>query len=801
MQQPALSPVDPAPVHSVSTGSLQWPFVPRVRLYTEAVVVDRGELLRPELREVTLPVLSLAFEYDGGTVRPSGNGLDFDASSEDLASVDGRDERAVPALDGRIERHHRDEARAQRLLEGFGAVEIATLDDYFTAQGSRADYLLQVEDNVHAACSFSAHAVPRLRELGFEVEIDSEYPFQVVDPKAPWYSQIEDAKIGDWFSLELGIELDGQRVNLLPALVELLRAAPDASSLRALERMGGKFRVVRVGENRYLPLPPERLTALLDVLIDLYDGCPNANLEPVFQHPRALCLARLDRALGGGQSLRWVGGAERIERARTFAEGVGNREVRVAADLRASLRPYQLEGLAWLQHLRTNDVGGVLADDMGLGKTLQTIAHLALEKESRRLDRPCLIVLPTSLVGNWERELVKFAPHLRTLVFHGPGRHRHRPFERYDVVLTTYPVLIRDVERLKATEYHIVVLDEAQAIKNHRSRANRAANELTARHRLCLTGTPLENNLDELWSLFDFLSPGLLGDPDSFRTRFRHPIERDGNEQQLSLLRQRVAPFVLRRTKEQVARDLPPKTVLVRPVELRGSQRELYESIRVAAHAEVRSLIRKKGLNASTVAILDALMKLRQVCCDPRLVPVQRARSVEESAKFELLSDMLDQNLRQGRRILVFSQFARMLALISEDLLRRGIRHTTLTGATRDRQAAIDTFQNGKADVFLVSLKAGGTGLNLTRADTVIHYEPWWNPAAQAQATDRAYRIGQTNPVFVYNLIVAGSVEERMLRLQERKRHLADTILGTGSGGRALSEQEIEDLFAPLDAG
>ena len=260
-----------------------------------------------------------------------------------------------------------------------------------------------------------------------------------------------------------------------------------------------------------------------------------------------------------------------------------------------------------------------------------------------------------------------------------------------------------------------------------------------------------------------------------------------------------MAPFILRRMKRDVAKELPPKTEIVRPIELGDDERELYESIRVAAHADVRAAIRKKGIAASTIPVLAALMKLRQVCCHPKLVNLSGADEVVGAAKFEMVTQLLRNLVSEGRRVLVFSQFARMLTLLSEALLAEGIRHVTLTGATTDRQAKVDAFQEGRADVFLISLKAGGTGLTLTAADTVIHYDPWWNPAAQSQATDRAYRIGQTKPVFVYKLIVAGSVEERMLRLQQRKQALADAILSTGVTAAPLSAQDVEDLFAPLD--
>jgi SNF2 family DNA or RNA helicase len=281
---------------------------------------------------------------------------------------------------------------------------------------------------------------------------------------------------------------------------------------------------------------------------------------------------------------------------------------------------------------------------------------------------------------------------------------------------------------------------------------------------------------------------------------YRTPIEDQDDQDQLEALRRSVGPFILRRTKEQVASDLPPKSTLLRLVQLGSEQRRLYESIRVAAHADVRRLVQAKGIAGSTVAILDALMKLRQVCCDPRLVQVQAARRVSESAKLDQLHQLLDTELGQGRRILVFSQFTSMLALISEGLDERNIEHVVLTGATADRQRQVDAFQAGQVNVFLISLKAGGTGLNLTRADTVVHYDPWWNPAAQAQATDRAHRIGQTRPVFVHQLIVAGSVEERMLELQRRKRELAESLSGAAptEAGPGFSDGDLSSLFAPL---
>ncbi len=761
-------------------------FVPRLRLYTERMLVDDVRA-RGGYREATVPVISLWFDYAGTRIRSSDDRSRFFVSEGDGMVL--------------VERDAAGEARAQCLLETFGAVEMQCLEDYGPDPNSAADYVVQVGDNVHGFCSFTAYALPQLKSLGWQIEVAPDYPYQVVETDAPFYASVEPSEErSDWFNLELGVEVDGSRISLLPALLELLEDSAEGTTLQSLMRMPVRLRALPVAPNKYLTIPPERLKTLIHILNELYRGERLDHGALGFPGAQAGAIAELDDVLGDqGGGLCWEGATEVLDRGRgLLAPGIA--PTAAARGLKATLRPYQQQGLDWLQHLRTHDVAGVLADDMGLGKTLQTIAHLATEKESGRSDRPSLIVVPTSLVGNWQRELKKFAPHLEVCVLHGPGRHRRRSaMASADVVLTTYPLLIRDREQLEAFEFHYVILDEAQAIKNNRSQASRAVRVLKSRHRLCLTGTPVENNLDELWSIFDFLMPGLLGSADRFRDRFRHPIEREGNEAQLELLRELVSPFILRRMKESVARELPPKTEIVRPVELDGDQRDLYESIRVAAHAEVRSAIRKKGLSASTITILDALMKLRQVCCDPRLVSVPSARRVQRSAKVEMFFELLEKQLGEGRRVLVFSQFTQMLALIAQGLQERALKYVQLTGSTVDRNKPVRAFEDGEADVFLISLKAGGTGLNLTSADTVIHYDPWWNPAAQAQATDRAYRIGQTRPVFVYNLIVAGSVEENMLRLQQRKQHLADTILGTPvRRSSSLSEDEIEDLFAPL---
>lgn len=758
----------------------------RLHLFCERFVADT----RGGQDELELPVLSMRIGYGGTELRVS------DRSRRFFVATDrGMHE---------VERDLGEERRLQCLVESFGAVELEQVDDLIAPMDTVADYIVQPCGDVHSWCAFAVHAVAQLRAAGISVTVADDYPYQVIDDDPPWVATVEpDRERVDWFGLQLGIIIEGERVDVLPALLELLeRQHTKARRAEALLDASNSRIALKVSERRYITLPPERLRALLRALLELYRGESLTDARLPFAGSQANALVNLERALRKDHSASVFEGVREVVRRGELL----NRREGVIVDpsyldgLQTTLRSYQREGVEWLQKLRALNACGVLADDMGLGKTLQTIAHLCVEKSQGRMDRPSIVVVPTSLCVNWSREIERFAPQLSCLVYQGKQRHAiSRQLERMDVVITSYPILLRDIELLESCDYHYCILDEAQAIKNHRSQATLAVKRLKARHRLCLSGTPVENNLDELWSIFSFLMPELLGDQRNFRTRFRYPIERAGDTLRLQALKQRVAPFVLRRMKEEVARDLPPKTEIVRPIELEGDQRDLYECIRLAVHAQVRKVVEDRGLARSSLTVLDALLKLRQVCCDPRLLQLPASRDVKTSRKLEVFLELTRLQLQQDRRILVFSQFERMLARLSEQLLAAGVAHTTLTGKTTDRQRRVDAFQAGDVDVFLISLKAGGTGLNLTRADTVIHYDPWWNAAAQSQATDRAYRIGQTRPVFVYSLIAAGSVEEKMLELQRRKRQLA-TSLFEGSGSLAnLDWAAINDLFAPLE--
>ena len=648
---------------------------------------------------------------------------------------------------------------------------------------------------------FSGDGLRGLEVLGWRIEKTPEYRYDLTEID-DWYAAVADNTNDpskNWFDLELGIVVNGMRVSLLPVLVELIRSAPHDFDPQALAAHADNDQLLAtLSDGVRVALPWGRVKPILGTLGELYfTDRPNTD---------KLRFSKLDAArlaeLADATQMHWSGGDGLLETGRKLNEFGGVQRVEAPKGLQTPLRDYQIQGLSWMQFLREYGFAGILADDMGLGKTIQTLAHILTEKEAGRLDRPALVIAPTSLMSNWQEETARFAPELRVLLLQGKERMpRFDQIGEYDVVLTTYALLPRDEEMLQAHEYHLIILDESQYIKNMRSKSAQAAGTLRARHRLCLSGTPLENHLGELWSQYHFLMPGLLGDEKSFNTDFRNPIEKMGDEVRRNLLTRRIKPFLLRRTKDKVAKELPPKTEMVRSVELFGEQRDLYETVRLAMDAKVRNEISKKGVARSQIVILEALLKLRQVCCDPRLVKNSNGKiSSASSAKLVELMEMLEELLAEKRSILVFSQFTSMLTLIEAELKARNISYALLTGDTVDRAGAVRSFQQGEVSLFLISLKAGGVGLNLTAADTVIHYDPWWNPATETQATDRAWRIGQDKPVFVYKLIVNGTLEQKIQELQKKKAELARAMLATGETHNVqITPEDLEAIFAPLE--
>jgi superfamily II DNA or RNA helicase len=455
------------------------------------------------------------------------------------------------------------------------------------------------------------------------------------------------------------------------------------------------------------------------------------------------------------------------------------------------LRDYQCEGLGWIHFLQRFSFGGCLADDMGVGKTAQVLALLESRRELRAAGEPIgpsLVVVPKSLLFNWKEEAARFTPQLRVLDHTGLERNGN-DFSNYDLVLTTYGTLRRDALRFKDAQFDYVVLDEAQVVKNVETESSKAVRLLRGRHRLALSGTPVENHLGELWTLFEFLNPGMLGASSAFR--LAGGSMRNPDEETRRLLGQALRPFILRRTKEQVVRELPPKTEQTVYCELRSEQRTLYDALRCHYRDSLLKRIETEGLAKSKIQVLEALLRLRQAACHPGLLDPKRTG--DSSAKLNVLLGQLREVLDEGHKALVFSQFTALLRILGACLSRGGLVYEYLDGATHDRQTRVERFQNDKdCRLFLVSLKAGGLGLNLTAAEYVFILDPWWNPAAEAQAVDRAHRIGQTRPIFAYRLIARDTVEEKVLELQKTKRDLAAAIIGAGNS--VIRDLRSEDL-------
>ncbi len=774
------------------------PALPTPLVHDDALALRIGGAPVPVLRLDTLPVRAVSYrsyppygvdEFDYATLAFRYGPLTIDAHDPSLFHTleDGGS--------ARVERDALAEEAATRRLARIGFTKVA-------AGRIQAEYGGVPESMLGLASEdawprFTVEGVDALRAEGWVVEVPVDFRHHAVDVDTVVLDVDEEHSGGDnpngWLDVTPGIEVAGRPLALAPLLVELFARDPRwlAGDIERID--DAELILLRHEEFGRLRIAAARLKPLVRALVDLFDGPASDTLR--VSPLDAVRLADLDLPGRGGETLaalaarlRNIGGVTTVVQPKGF---------------RAELRPYQIEGLAWLQHLVRHNLAGILADDMGLGKTAQTLAHLLTEKNAKRLDVPALVVVPTSLVFNWQAEIERFTPTLKVVNLRGADRHaRFDELDGCDIALTTYPLLWRDAEALQVRQWSLLILDEAQTVKNAASKSAQVIRRLRARHRLGLTGTPLENHLGELWAQFDFLLPGFLGSQQNFTRTWRTPIEKNGDMVRRDLLAARLKPFILRRRKEDVAKELPPKTTIVQSVILDGGQRDLYETVRTAMDDRIRHEIASKGYARSRIVILDALLKLRQVCCDPRLLKTPAAAKVKERAKLDLLMDMLPELIDEGRRILVFSQFTQMLALIATELDRAKIGWVSLTGDTYDRRAPVEDFQKGRAPVFLISLKAGGVGLNLTAADTVIHYDPWWNPAAENQATDRAHRIGQDKPVFVFKLICAGSIEERILALQERKAALAAGILSEDVNALAkFGEADIAALFAPLPPG
>lgn len=463
----------------------------------------------------------------------------------------------------------------------------------------------------------------------------------------------------------------------------------------------------------------------------------------------------------------------------------------------AEFREYQLKGFGWLWFMYKYGLNGILADDMGLGKTLQALTVLQKAKEVDG-SMPTLVICPTTVVFNWESEIQKFAPELTCLKLAGSDRKNHfKEIPNYDVVITSYALIRRDIKHFKDINFRYIILDESQNIKNAMSQTAQAVKQLQANHKLALSGTPIENKLEELWSVFDFLMPGFLLSVAEFNARYVNPIMERQDKTVEKRLKLQIYPFILRRMKRDVAKDLPDKVENIAYCELTDEQKDFYLQVLDSTKEELFKSIEQNGLEKSRLSIFSALLRLRQICCHPRLYDKENVKHIMSSGKFEKLKSMLEEIISEGHRVLLFSQFVNMLDIVKGWLEREGIEYEYLTGKTKDRQAAVEHFNNSKIPIFLISLKAGGTGLNLTGADYVIHYDPWWNPAVEDQATDRAYRIGQTKKVFVYRLITKNTVEEKIQKLKTIKRNLVDSVISVDRNiVKSLTMDDIREIFS-----
>ncbi|MDF1814314.1 MAG: DEAD/DEAH box helicase [Verrucomicrobiales bacterium] len=631
---------------------------------------------------------------------------------------------------------------------------------------------------------------PQLEKAGWDVQYASNIQIRPIHFRTEnWCAEIVEEGKG-WFHLSAGFEVDGETFDLQPILAALVR---NHFLENTAKKPPGQEFLVFLPDGRGITVPIGRFRKILLTLGELLDFKFTDGPVKLNKMDAALLAAAAEES-DEETDLPLDIPQEVIDLSERLADFKAIERVPVPDGLQATLREYQLDGYHWMQFLITHGLNGILADDMGLGKTLQTLTHILAEKETGRNDGlPSLVLAPTSVVENWQREGAKFTPGLSILILQGAERKRKfRRIPDHDIVMTSYALVYRDLEELKKHEYHLLALDEAQHIKNTAARTTRAVAQIDARHRLCLSGTPIENNLGELWSLMNFLMPGFLGTRELFQSNYRNPIEKDKSKARSESLAKRVGPLILRRTKNDVAKELPPKTEIPHSIELNSDQKDLYETVRSTMDRHVRAALKEQG-KENQMVFLEALLKLRQICCHPHLLDKQ-----EGSAKFDYLVELLDTLRQEKHRILIFSQFTSMLSLIESHLNSMDCSYLKLTGETKDRQSLVERFQGGEGEVFLISLKAGGTGLTLTGADTVIHYDPWWNPAVEDQATDRAYRIGQDKPVFVHKLICKGTVEDKIQKMQRKKSNIAEGLLSGATQGLTLTPDVLNELFAPV---
>ncbi len=774
-----LANVLPAPYHDI---------------YKAPIRIERGNVLR--FLQGELPLLAKHAELDSEitpdlfTIEPAVPTfrLEIHGSPASLSAVlyaryapvelvaaraDAREHFAIPDPDDFMRYTARDKPAEQEALKILAPMGL---------RGETGDSMTSIV-GTREVLNFLGGGIPALHRRGWQVELQGRVaPFFEALPFATPVVKVENDSQGRWFDVgfefdctegtgidpvwihnairkgDAWIECDGHPVLIdTPAVESMMEVFADCNSVEA--DAPGHFRL----SSLYAPFVKSSLDALDGVDVD--------------------------------DDPAWRRQAEQSNRVMRIED------VPLPAHLATVLRPYQKEGVDWLRFLERNGFCGLLADEMGLGKTLQTLAWLQLDRlDTQAQGRPALIVCPTSLVQNWMEEAARFAPSLRVLPISGTQRHEQREqIPAQDLVITSYALLRRDIDHYLDVDFSAVVLDEAQHIKNRSTRNAVAAKQIRADNKLVLTGTPVENSVADIWSIMDFLMPGYLGRAEHFRTAYELPIARGGPEadQAQRKLRRKLHPFLLRRLKRDVARELPPKIKSISTCELSPDQRRVYKDILDRSRRRIADMVAAKGFNRSRMEILTTLLKLRQVCCHLDLLRIDNFKPQQPSAKLDLFLELVDEAVDGGHRMLVFSQFVSMLHILRDRLSERGIDPCYLDGSTKDRMAVVHRFNTDRTvPVFLISLKAGGTGLNLTGADMVIHYDPWWNPAVEDQATDRAYRIGQKRTVYSIKLITKGTVEEKVVAMQQRKSEVINaTVESDEAMLKVMRWEDVQELL------
>jgi len=749
--------------------------------------------------------VSVNFSYQGRLVNPHNESATVTASN--LTDSDSDSEAKI----------YRDLTFEQTVIDTLNTLKFVTQPKPQRYTFTNEDYLNRDKDPKYSMVMqgryswhhFLHQELKLLKERDWNISFSNNFYFKALSTDSIFDAEIIETDDHDFFSLGLNLTIDGKKMPAFPILLGAIEQLPKSALVnREKEQLISPDTPIYVDLDNggFVALRYQSVQPILKQFIELFMPNPlnkdgTMKLSRFQGHQTLSMLDDQGLVATGTNKLRLL-----ADKLKDFQQVTS---VAVPMGLNATLRTYQHQGLNWLQFLREYQLNGILADDMGLGKTIQTLAHLLIEKQQGRLIKPVLIVAPTSVIFNWANEIEKFTPQLSYQVLHGSKRHQYFAcLERLeggenqvDLIITSYALITKDLAHYSEQKFYYLVLDEAHYIKNTKTKLYQAFLSLKAQHKLCLTGTPMENHLGEFWAQFNFLLPGFLGGQRQFTKLFRTPIEKHGELERKQLLNQRIKPFILRRTKDKIATELPPKTEIIQTLRIEGKQAELYESVRLAMDSRLKDIIADKGLKRSQIEVLDALLKLRQVCNHPKLLSLEGAKKINQSAKLEHLMETLPEQIDEGRKILIFSQFTSMLALIEEELVRAGIDYVKLTGSTTNRQAVVDKFQRGEVPVFLISLRAGGVGLNLTAADTVIHFDPWWNPAVENQATDRAYRIGQDKPVFVYKYIIENSIEEKIQKIQQNKAALAKALLSeeVSDSKLSLTDDILSSLLAPLN--